>query len=160
MKSWMVLLTARSWSEITHFEFYELSLMCFLGQKVLDVCWDTALMHTTYLKKTTREHEISREWSVSKRNFIQLRDVTHTFSWSLSRHKFALKERKSSYRVGIDVREAVAKKRRARNGWWVVETHGFYHQANPHVHQQHSVLVTTFRSGLPQPLSSQKNLTW
>ena len=29
------------------------------------------------------------------------------------------------------------------------------HQANPHVHQQHVVLAATFRSGLPQPLSSQ-----
>ena len=28
-------------------------------------------------------------------------------------------------------------------------------QANPHVHQQHGVLATTFRSGSPQPLSSQ-----
>ena len=28
-------------------------------------------------------------------------------------------------------------------------------QANPHVHEQHVVLATTFRSGLPQPLSSQ-----
>ena len=27
-------------------------------------------------------------------------------------------------------------------------------QANPHVHQQHNVWATTFRSGLPQPLSS------
>ena len=30
-----------------------------------------------------------------------------------------------------------------------------FHQANPRVHQQHVVLATTFRSGLPQPLSSQ-----
>ena len=30
------------------------------------------------------------------------------------------------------------------------------HQANPHVHQQHIVWGTTFRSGLPQPLSSQR----
>ena len=29
------------------------------------------------------------------------------------------------------------------------------HQAKPHVHQQHIVLATTFRSGLPQPLSNQ-----
>ena len=30
----------------------------------------------------------------------------------------------------------------------------YFHQANPHVHQQHVVLATTFRSRLPQPLSS------
>ena len=29
------------------------------------------------------------------------------------------------------------------------------HQANPHIHQQHIVWATTFRSGLPQLLSSQ-----
>ena len=32
------------------------------------------------------------------------------------------------------------------------------HRANPHVHQQHIVWATTFRSGLPQPLSSQTDL--
>ena len=29
------------------------------------------------------------------------------------------------------------------------------HQANPHAHQHHAVWTTTFRSGLPRPLSSQ-----
>ena len=37
--------------------------------------------------------------------------------------------------------------------WFLLGNHN--HQANPHVHQQHIVWATTFRSGLPQPLSSQ-----
>ena len=37
--------------------------------------------------------------------------------------------------------------------WFLLGNHN--HQANPHVRQQHIVLATTFRSGLPQPLSSQ-----
>ena len=36
--------------------------------------------------------------------------------------------------------------------WFLLGNHN--HQANPHVHQQHVVLATTFLSGLPQPLSS------
>ena len=32
---------------------------------------------------------------------------------------------------------------------------GLHYQANPHVHQQHVFWATTFRSGLPQPLSRQ-----
>ena len=36
--------------------------------------------------------------------------------------------------------------------WFLLGNHN--HQANPHVHQQHVVLVMAFPSGLPQPLSS------
>ena len=31
----------------------------------------------------------------------------------------------------------------------------YFNPANPHIHQQHIVWATTFRSGLPQPLSTQ-----
>ena len=37
--------------------------------------------------------------------------------------------------------------------WFLLGNHNL--QVNPHVHQQHIVLATTFWSGLPQPLSSQ-----
>ena len=40
--------------------------------------------------------------------------------------------------------------------WFLLGNHN--HQANPHVHQQHIVWATTFRSGLPQPLSSHVDL--
>ena len=38
-------------------------------------------------------------------------------------------------------------------GWFLLGNHN--HQANPHIHQQHIVWATTFRSALPQPSSSQ-----
>ena len=38
---------------------------------------------------------------------------------------------------------------------WMFHNLSWNHQANPHIHQQHIVWATTFRSGLPQPLSSQ-----
>ena len=53
----------------------------------------------------------------------------------------------------LPLQEFLQQQRAMFQWWFLLGNHN--HQANPHVHQQHIVLATTFWSGLPQPLSSQ-----